>query len=316
MGSPSLTVDVLRYQKTGSGLPELLERIGLIVYRYPARHARWDEDQCSDFFCYFFPKVPGLIRRFTYQGRPFEVYLIACIRWRLKTYAKSMAHSAARYRATREPSFWPHLVRESSTEYTHSHITEHAPNASVSEHASRMFKVEEDGVIRDPVSKRRVLFLLLKTALEIDDEMIEKVVRLTGIDRDWTFCKIQELKACMSDRLSRLELLRGRRNHAFYRIHYLKERLGVEVEESKIAELTSCLLQEEAHLRRAIATISKIPMAPTHRDIASVLGIPKGSVDSALYYIRNLFTEGRASGVTRSSPPRDRNKRVMLHGKN
>ncbi|MCD6397755.1 MAG: hypothetical protein J7L71_09460, partial [Spirochaetaceae bacterium] len=37
--------------------------------------------------------------------------------------------------------------------------------------------------------------------------------------------------------------------------------------------------------------ISKAPSRPTHQDLADVLGIPRGSIDSGIYYLKSAFED-------------------------
>jgi DNA-directed RNA polymerase specialized sigma24 family protein len=48
-------------------------------------------------------------------------------------------------------------------------------------------------------------------------------------------------------------------------------------------------MQEEQRLSNMLDEIAHVRLCPTHRDIADVLGIPKGTVDSGLYYLKESF---------------------------
>ncbi len=76
----------------------LVEKISRIVYAYPKKHLKWNDDDVGDFFCAFYPKIEGLIDRFIYCGKPFEAYLASSIRWQLKTFAKKRRCNARKTR--------------------------------------------------------------------------------------------------------------------------------------------------------------------------------------------------------------------------
>jgi DNA-directed RNA polymerase specialized sigma24 family protein len=89
-------------------------------------------------------------------------------------------------------------------------------------------------------------------------------------------------------------MLRRRRDQAFFRLKLFETRLKHETNRRELTRLEKLTRQEREHLKNARHELARVPVSPTHRDIAEVLDMPKGSVDSALYYMRTSlkhFTE-------------------------
>ena len=280
-----LTEKVLRYQETGEGLQTLIRDIALIVYSFPRRAYRWDEDDSSDFFCGFFPKIPAMIRRFSYRGRPFEAYLTTTLRWQLKTHAaKKIAANrqeqlAARYNISwngLQPSSDPWVLAEESARY--------------SPEVAKILKVQADGRTRDASAAKRVLFLLMKEVNSVDDWTVNRVSSLTGFDNTWLTGCIAELRGRMAVRVGHYYRLTGRRNQLHLQVGCLHERMATELDLPARLKLAAEIRRMHSRLARTRAELARIHMSPSHKDISEVIGVPKGSVDSGLFYLKNSFS--------------------------
>ena len=72
--------------------------------------------------------------------------------------------------------------------------------------------------------------------------------------------------------------------------------MKAELDRVELRRLDRLIRQEKVHLENARRELSKVPVSPTHRDIADVLDMPKGSVDSALYYMRTAMVRMSSEG--------------------
>jgi hypothetical protein len=89
-------------------------------------------------------------------------------------------------------------------------------------------------------------------------------------------------------------MLRERRNRAFLQIYRIHQELSREHDAQRRHTLLEKLEGEKKRLAAALDEMSRVPTAPTHRDIAAALGVPKGSVDSGIYYLKNALEENCA----------------------
>jgi len=287
----TLTDAVLDFQSSGRGLDALLDRVAVFVYHYPKMRMGWNEDDCGEFFCYFYPKLRRLVERFEYRGRPFEVYLIITLKWQLRTYAGRKAIEKLQGRVLAQESFW---ACDSSADYADdAHPVQPAPRTidpsqlEIPECARSVLNIDGDNRIGDRATRKRVLYLALKSAAHLTESLIGRVAFLTGYDADYIYRLSEELKARVYSRRSRLLLLSEKRNCCFFRIYCLQEQLRLVAEQAVRTELARQLTSEKNRLACMLDEISRVPLDPTHRDIAEVLGIPKGSVDSGLYYLKD-----------------------------
>ena len=292
----SLTEAILSFKRSGSGLDELVKQIGIEVYTFPRRKLGWDEDDCGEFFCYFYPKLPGLIGRFQYTGKPFEAFLTVTLKWQLKTFAARKNQELLHARVlTREGYLGEEQAYCLPEEPGDEGLTKDG-TPLLTEEARKLLKVDEEGRIPDRCICRRLLFLVLQSCLTLPTLLIDEVARLIRCDTVWLYGKIQEISARTEERRLRVARLKEKRNNHFFKIYCLQEQLSLVCEQEVRRELSRQMLREKRRLLDTTGEIARVPLCPTHCDIAEVLGVPKGSVDSGLYYLkvslRSLFPNG------------------------
>jgi hypothetical protein len=286
----SLTEQVISYQKNGMGWEGLVAEIALEVYRFPRRKLGWDEDECSEFFCFFYPKIAGLVRRFVYRGKPFEAFLRVTMKWQLRTFSSRRSYDRLREQVLSDDSFWATEVAEGWGDGDTKDDTSSYGTLRVDPAARRILKIDSNDRICDRVIRRRFLFLVLAGAATITRRMIRRAAQLTGDDPEWLEARIEELRRRLLDRSRRIKELRERRNTHFFRIYCIQEQIGLSPEVTSRRLLARAMAKEQRRLAATLDEISRIPATPTHRDIAEILGVPKGSVDSGLFYLRNALS--------------------------
>ncbi len=281
--STELTQMVLRYQQTGRSLEKLTQTIAGIIYEYPKKCLGWNEDDASDFFCSYFPKIKGLVDRFRFTGKPFEAYLSTCIRWQLKTFA---ARNAAR-------NMQNQMIKH---EYCDWYETRRHPAEQVSEDekpygstVTKILRIGKKGVIESKPHSLRLTYLILRNSMQIDDAILHKTAKLTGTDEDELLGCVTELRRRLNKKILIYENLVNRRNKAHVRIQLLHGLLAQETDSGRCAQYVHVLTKEQSRFEKITREIGTISLVPTHKDIAEVLDVPKGSVDSGLYYLKNAF---------------------------
>ena len=283
----SLTEHVISYQQNGLGWAGLVAEIAMEVYRFPRHKLGWDEDECSEFFCFFYPKIAGLVRRFVYRGKPFEAFLRVTMKWQLRTFSSRRSYDRLREQVLSDDSFWASDVAEGWWDHEMKDDTSGDGALRVDPAARRILKIDSHDRISDKVIRRRFLFLVLAGAATITRRMIRRAAQLTGDDPEWLEARIEELKGRLLERHHRIDELRERRNAHFFRIYCFQEQISLSPEVTSRRLLARAMTKERRRLAATLDEISRIPASPTHRDIAEILGIPKGSVDSGLFYLRN-----------------------------
>jgi hypothetical protein len=284
--SSNLTEEILLYKETGKGYDELIYKIGLEVYKFPRVRCRWDEDLSGDFFCYFFPRIPGIIERFTFTGRPFEVYLVSCLKWQMKSFLSRQIQDDRKRRVIERISAGD-AYNQTEREYYAFEVDEgEEPYLPLFQ---TILKTDKEGKIEEEPFKRRLLYLALSSCENVSEHIMTRISIMTAIPRS----KIEELMNALSTRTEKAKLrmrrLQNRRNGNYFRIVYIHEELSRNPDPALRDILVETLKKEKRKFEFACRELWNLQAGPSHRDIAEVLGIPKGSVDSGIYYIRHAY---------------------------
>ncbi|HOV64629.1 MAG TPA: hypothetical protein PLG43_12190 [Spirochaetia bacterium] len=281
----NLTEDILLYKRTGKGFEEILRTISIEVYKFPQVRFRWDEDLSGDFFCYFLPRIPGLIKRFTFTGKPFEVYLVSCMKWQMKTFLSKQIRDDRRRRVIEHISATD-AYSQNDYEDCGTEVDEEEPYIPL---LKSILKIDSKGNVPEEPFKRRLLYLALSSCEYVSEHIVIRISIMTGIPK----LKIEELMKALDERMgktrARLRMLQTRRNSHYFRIVYVHEELSRNPDREKRLNLMEELKEEKRKFERTCEELRNLQAGPSHRDIAEVMGIPKGSVDSGIYYIRHAY---------------------------
>ncbi|MBN1685976.1 MAG: hypothetical protein JW852_04930 [Spirochaetales bacterium] len=287
-----LTREVLSKRGNAAGRRILIDKISRFVYSYPKKHLHWDDDDTGDFFCVFYPKIEGLIDRFTFQGKPFEAYLVSSIRWQMKTFAKKRVMQHSEHRAIKDESdFWQKCGAPENTNpdggvyYSPDDQTPEVYSAEV----SRVLKIESRGKISDPAWARRLLYLMLRSVTFVDDSLMEHTARLCGFDPGYILGCATELRQRLDEKRERQRVQIERRNSLHVRILQLTALMSDETDADRLEHYRKRLTAAKARIDKTNRDLRSMPVLPTHKDIAEVLETAKGSVDSGLYYLMKAF---------------------------
>jgi len=262
----SLTERVLRYQRTRQGLSDLVEELAPRVYQFPRRKMGWDEDACGDFYLFVHPRLIRLLDRFRDQGKPFESYLCAVLNWQLRNFARDRRRGQTNWNVS--------LHLEGNEEESE----ESAP--------VRLSPVITSVVRTDP-DRRNFLFLVLKCCRTLDPETAKALAPVAGISPSHLLSLAVTLQGMRTARESRLETFRCRRNRAFALIRVLEtELLSAAGDAERAAALQARLGRAKRRMQSAMKRMARVGLAPTNREIGVVLGVPKGTVDSGLYWLK------------------------------
>lgn len=282
----SLTEPILQYQRTGLGLERIVEAISLRIYRYPQRRHGWGEDDSSEFFLTFYQRIPALVTRWRNTGVPFEAYLFASVRWQMRTFRIRQKTEALLRRTGESGEFW--LTAAVDEAFGSDRLTDSdtVPNPDTPR------RLEPGAQELSPAVKKRLLYLSMKGALYLEQHHLEKISFLTGVPFEQLERFSAALRVRLEARLARLESLREKRNRAFFKLRCLEQELGQSgCCETDRNEIVKRIEIERRRMHEAQNEIARTPRMPTHKDIAEVLGVPKGSVDSGLYYLKGSAEE-------------------------
>lgn len=282
----TLTQLVLRYQDGTVSLEKVRNRVMVEAFSHLSRYRRKGEDDVSEFLLGFHGRIEGLLGRFECRGLPFRHFLVRSLRWQWNTFRAD--------RAKQRRQAW--LATDLGLGSDDAEAVAEGGTAAW----RPVFTLS-------PVTRRRLVLLALKAAPWLEEDHLEAVSRQTGVELSWLQACQHQLKAATDRRRCRRELLVEKRGEVFYRRLLAEDdaRREADPERRQVHERRASLYRSRlASLTRQQRSLST---APTHLELARVLGMPKGSVDSSLYHLKK---EWRAvyDDVHDDHPPRDQQR--------
>jgi len=268
----SITEAVLKYQETGEGYRSIVERVSIIIYNYPDRvNSLTEEDKC-DFFLSFYSRIKGLISNFSYRGSAFEALLIQTLKWHSLSYISKLK---------KEKQLMAFEIREGEL------LIRDSLDESRSDEEIHSLEID----LKSQASKKRLLYLVLMDTPNLSDRELEKFSQMSGYDCDWLLDLKDRINGFLHGKSGRLTDLREKRNNYFSRIQYYQTLLYDELIPHKRSLLEEKISRLQKRLEDTRREISRVPARPTHGEIAQLLGVPKGTVDSGLHYFRKMVRE-------------------------
>lgn len=280
----SLTKKVLDFQASGKGLDELVRDLAPTVYQFPRRRMGLDEDACGEFYLYFQPRLVRMLGRFRDQGRTFDAYLKTCLGWQLRNFARERRCGDRAWEATLR------LTAEGDRRGcgAQPESGRGSPDADgvADGPASGPTHCRITSAIRTEADRRSFLFLVLKCPSLAEDGQAEALAAVAGV----TVAQLRSLAGVLAERRApreaRLQKFAARRNRAFCRARLLETELRCETDPDRRAALEERLAIANSRMRTAMRRMAGVGVAPTNREIAEALGIPKGTVDSGLFFLK------------------------------
>jgi hypothetical protein len=266
----SITESVLRFQDSGSGYKEIENRISVIIYNYPTRVNILTEEDKSEFYLSFYNRIEGLIKNFTYKGVPFETLLNQTLKWHIKTYLTKMKN---------EKKLMAVNIQEEEIKIRD--LLSYSPESK-----SRLCT---EVILKNKASKKRLLFLVLMDSPNISDCELKTFSELTEYEYEWLLYLKDTLNNRLFKRSKRLTMLREKRNNTYMKMLYKQTRYSEESDPDEKKHLLEQLQRLKKRLNDTRYEISRVPSRPTHGEIAELLKVPKGTVDSGLYYFRKRY---------------------------
>jgi DNA-directed RNA polymerase specialized sigma24 family protein len=248
--------------------------------RLSLRH--WQQDDSADFSSWIYPRIRTAIDSYCDTGSSFETYLSAVIRWAAREYRFKVTNS----RIT-EYTAWTVRVPEL---YAHEPEIEYCVDDKMESSKSRAavpFRDSETGKRKNP---RQLLILILKCYCYLSDDFLDRIAPRVGIDKDELKTLVDKLRQNRLKRDDKLHVMRESLYCQYYRCIIYEKRLSRMPENSCVA-LRMRLRLEKARRRLAMMRkrIEKLRPGATNRQVADVLGLSKGTVDSALHSLKNWW---------------------------
>jgi hypothetical protein len=250
------------YQQGQLDRKQLEGKIFQFILEHPQYyHLRtWDKDLLADFTGWLYPRIHHAIDRYKRTGASFDTYIGALISWSFREYrVRTENHGIV------EDAFWKAQARDLS-------LRDQEPDYA-----------EERPAPKPLLQARPVLMLLLKSYYFISDDFASRAAPALGLSKEELLQLIGDIRRQRLKRESAVHDLQERIHCQYYRCISFEKRLQAAPEGSPQEE--TLLLRLERGKKRLASMrkrLSNIRLGASNSQVAQVLNIPKGTVDSSL----------------------------------
>jgi DNA-directed RNA polymerase specialized sigma24 family protein len=237
----------------------------------------WNREDSDDYISSLYPRISRAIDAYQETGSSFESYIGAMIRLTAREYRSRQLRGYCE-----ETAAWiahlPELyVCENEIEY----------DEQIAAGA------EGSMILKTP---RQLLILILKCSNHVSVSLLEKIAPKLGLEPEVLNEMIDRLKQMHEKRTMDIAFLREKINSQFYRCILYEKKLQTLMPDSVAAQrLRKSLKAGRNRLERTRKKLARSRIDPSNSQIAQLLGISKGTVDSVLY---NLRLQGALFPVT------------------
>ena len=303
MPDTSLNDMVSAYRANGDGRDLIMEKVAALVYRRHRKYGFDDEDDAANALLKFSGRIMKFVDRFEDRGVPFDAYLAVNLRYLARTVRRDRLRVSERETVCERAAYSDHA--RCQPEAVEIEAIEPMPTADPGASSSAAYK--RSAAKRRPRARggriprcpseaaaysSRIVFLAVKCAWEIDDEGISRVAASAGVGRDWLASAVEQARRSLQGERARVERLTERRNASWSRIRLLEARLAGEADPYRRSMIASAMDREEARSSKVRDELSALRTIVPNSVVARILGIPKGTVDSGLYYLRKRHHQG------------------------
>jgi len=228
----------------------------------------WNKEDSDDYVSSLYQRISRAINTYQENGSSFETYIGSMVRLTAREFRSRQMRGYLEEDAawlTQLPDIY---ACENELEY-HEHIDP-----------------ETDTPIK-PKNPRQLLILILKCCGQVSTDFLEKVSPQLGIEINVLSKMTDYLKELRKKREVETAILREKMNRQFYRCIFLEKRLQVIALDSVTAQnLKKQLERGRDKLSKLRKQLTRRRLDPSNDQIAKLLGISKGTVDSVLYNLR------------------------------
>ncbi len=312
----ALTQAVLRYKNSGLGLDEVHRRISMIVYDYPDKRHGLDEDTRGEFLLYMMPEIDRMIRRYEPRDVPFEHYLASCMRWKLKSFLRVCRRKAICQKIEYDFIVWSELTPSLELAEPSALLSDNGLPSIPSGRATSQLPcpADDDSHPRVPPGHKLpdelrrylrgfnarnagLLFFCLKAICDVRETELPRIASMCNVGVDWlTHCRVLLTGRC-AHRRKRLAGIRKKQQLLFERLREIEYRLELESDPVQRSRLRRRVHRVNDSYRKTSMEAERVNLRPSNYDIAELLGVPKGSVDSGVTKAREIL-----SGIVHRAP--------------
>lgn len=230
----------------------------------------WDEDRRMDYLCWLYPRIQKSIDGYRDIGASFDAYIWTLVRGSSREFLERETK-----RTNFEQIFWEAKAEDSAYD-----------------RESNYLEVQgEKPVVRN---KRQILILTLKCYRYLSEDAIQRTAAALNIETEVLHKHIFSLRCKRIARDEYMHKLLNRIGLQYYRCLSIEKRIYAMSEASLFREeLENRLLKARERLSSMRKRYNGLKRLASNQEIAEVLGLKKGTVDSSMHTLKWKWAQYR-----------------------
>jgi DNA-directed RNA polymerase specialized sigma24 family protein len=239
------------------------------------------KDDVTDFVVWLYPRLEKAIERYEDKGFCFRTYLSSFVKLSSMEYRRT-----ERERRQAEKSYWNIVTPATS---------EHEVQPSLNPETIYINTIPNDAssvLGKLKVSVKQIKILLLKSHQQVNDDILHLVSKHYNLSYKSLHALIDKMKALREEQDKNIWLVRERMYSQYHRLMSYQSKLLNESPGSyKYQALQDLVSLHKRRLDSIRRRYKHMHHGASNKLVAKVLGIPKGTVDSALHAIHKRLDE-------------------------
>lgn len=253
---------------------QILDKIAREVYRQPQLYGMQSEDEVGEVMARYWPRIAGLVDRYEDTGSKFETFLTSTIKFMAMSVRRKVARDY-----DREAVFVEDAKQNLGVD-----VEAIEPRRSPARNGLRAigFPHSSDRGIAAMAFRRRMVFLCVKCANVINDSEATMIASEMGMNERDMMTLIWRARDRGLGVRPRTAARRRGRDAAWLRMMASTRRLARETDPTVRRLLQAGIDRDRQLYRHAVGHIAKAKPIISNKDVAAMLGIPKGTVDGGV----------------------------------
>lgn len=259
------------------------------MYARPRLYGFFNEDEISDALSRYRGRIEGILDRAEKESRTREAYLLSSMRF----VAKSMHRQNFSLNLYENAYVYSQFFDDSVLE----------PPADISLEANKKgMNVDMSGNISISPQvflkhlspeRKRLLYLMIKCAWDIDEDLLKSGSLRLGIPEQYLFNLIELTKRKTEVSRAQTDTLNIKLNALWIRLRVLEFRKETSLLKNEKDCINTSLERCRGRYIRLLEKRKHRKSLVSNEFVAELLGIPKGSVDSGLFYLKRNIRRGQ-----------------------
>jgi len=241
-----------------------------------------DREKWGEFVSWLYPRLSRAVDYYKEKGTNFDTYIGSIVQWSCKEYkAREAEHK------TTELACWKARANELDVcSPEEKYLDDMEPRNKP------LFNFNN-------FSDRQILILFLKSYYHVSEEFLDKVAETIGMEKEELRGMVDQLHNIRSKKEFRIHTHQERIYSQYYRcIAFQKRMMTAQPGSARFEKMKEYTDRAQKRFSAMKERFTRMRTDATNRQISLILHIPKGTVDSALYSVREkLKTTDRYNTV-------------------